>query len=141
MFRYSSHFSATGTERAGMVATNPCYQYIVTSHISSPSVFKMMINLTTPRLSDGAKRRGGQIRTLFERCPILSSEFYPHTLVFARGVPSRKCMDYLDSINYHPHAGVYYAIIPYLQREYEQYYPGEFWSDFGWQFHQNAVIK
>jgi Ulp1 family protease len=36
---------------------------------------------------------------------------------------------------------LYYAIIQYLQREYEQYYRGEFWSDFGWQFRQKAVRK
>jgi Ulp1 family protease len=46
--------------------------------------------------------------------------------------PLEKCMDYLESMNSHPHQGVYYAIIQYLQREYEKYYPGEFWSDFGW---------
>jgi Ulp1 family protease len=46
--------------------------------------------------------------------------------------PLDKRMGYLDSINSHPHAGLYYAIIQYLQKEYEQYYPGEYWSDFGW---------
>jgi Ulp1 family protease len=50
-------------------------------------------------------------------------------------------MDYLDSINSHPHQGVYYAIIQYLLREYEQYYQGEFWSDFGWHLRQLAVRK
>jgi Ulp1 family protease len=49
-------------------------------------------------------------------------------------------MDYID-INSHPHKCVFYAIIRYLQREYEQYYPGEFWSDFGWQFCQLVVRK
>jgi hypothetical protein len=53
--------------------------------------------------------------------------------------PLDKRMDYLDSVNSHPHAGVYYAIIQNLQREYEQYYPGEFWSDFGWKFCQKTV--
>jgi hypothetical protein len=35
------------------------------------------------------------------------------------GVPSRKRMDYIDSINSHPHQGVYYDIIQYIQRGYE----------------------
>jgi Ulp1 family protease len=55
--------------------------------------------------------------------------------------PLEKRMGYLDSMNCHPQKGVYYAIIQYLQREYKQYYPGEFWSDFGWQFRQKAVRK
>jgi Ulp1 family protease len=55
--------------------------------------------------------------------------------------PLKKHMDYLYSMNSHPHAGLYYTIIQYLQREYEQYYPGDFWSDFGWQFRQKAVRK
>ena len=55
--------------------------------------------------------------------------------------PQEKRMDYLDSLNYHPHDGVYYAIIQYLQKEYEQYYPGESWSDFAWKMHQVAVRK
>jgi Ulp1 family protease len=40
--------------------------------------------------------------------------------------PLEKRMAFLDSINSHPHAGFYYAIIQYLQREYEQYYSGNF---------------
>jgi hypothetical protein len=44
--------------------------------------------------------------------------------------PLEKHMVYLDSTNSHPHKGVYYAIIQYLQREYDKYYPGGFWSDF-----------
>jgi hypothetical protein len=50
-------------------------------------------------------------------------------------------MDYLGSMNSHAHAGLYYAIIHYLRREYDQYCPGEFWSDFGWQFRQKAARK
>jgi Ulp1 family protease len=34
--------------------------------------------------------------------------------------PLDKCMDYLYSMDSHPHAGLHYAIIQYLQREYEQ---------------------
>jgi Ulp1 family protease len=52
------------------------------------------------------------------------------------GYPLQKRMDYLDSMNSHPHKGVYYTIIQYFQIEYEEYYSGEFWLDFGWQFHQ-----
>jgi hypothetical protein len=37
-------FADKRTERAGMVATNPCYQYIATPHISSPSFIKKMRN-------------------------------------------------------------------------------------------------
>jgi Ulp1 family protease len=55
--------------------------------------------------------------------------------------PLEKYMDYLDSMNSHPQASLYYAIIQYIQREYKHYYPGEFWSDFGWQFLQKAVRK
>jgi Ulp1 family protease len=55
--------------------------------------------------------------------------------------PLEKCMDYLDSMNSHPHKGMHYVIIQYLQREYEQYYPGGFWSDFVWHFRQMAVRK
>jgi Ulp1 family protease len=87
------------------------------------------------------KDEEGRSEYFFERCSILSSDFFPHTLVFARGIPLEKRMDYLDSMISHPHQGVYYAIIQYLQREYEQYYPGGFWSDFGWKFRQLAVRK
>jgi Ulp1 family protease len=72
--------------------------------------------------------------------------FFPVNVVYTHWsllvvYPLKKRMDYLDSINSHPHTGLYYAIIQYLQREYEQYYPGEFWSDFGWQFRHKAVRK
>jgi Ulp1 family protease len=86
------------------------------------------------------KDEEGRSEHFFERCSILSSGLYPKTLVFYHGVP-KKNMDYLYSMNNHPHAGLYYAIIQYLQREYEQYYPAKFWSDFGWQFHQRVVRK
>jgi hypothetical protein len=43
-------------------------------------------------------------------------------------------INYLNPINYHPHAGLYYSIIQYLQREYEQYYAGDFCQILGGNF-------
>jgi hypothetical protein len=87
------------------------------------------------------KDEEGRSEHFFERCSILPGEFFPRTLFFVVVYPLEKRMDYLDSMNSHPHQGAYYAIMQYLQREYEQYYPGGFWSYFGWQFRQLAVIK
>jgi hypothetical protein len=84
----------------------------------------------------------GRSEHYFERSSILSSEFCQYPLVYLLMMyPLEKRMDYLDSMNSHPHAGLYRAIIQYLIREYEQYYPGGFWSDVGWQFRQKAVRK
>jgi Ulp1 family protease len=72
--------------------------------------------------------------------------FFPVNFVHAHWsllvvYPLEKRMDCLDSVNSHRRAGLYYAIIQYLQREYEQYYPEGVWSAFGWQFHQKAERK